>query len=373
MTNRAVFLPYRPKAILNSHKHPDHWFWSRYSAYPYTGCQHGCKFCYSREVKYAHTVDPQDFDTTIKVKENAADLLRRALVRKPVDILCTGDYQPAEREFGITRQMLEVCRELRFPVFMLSRSPLILRDLDLLRDINAAAPSVAAFSIISTPDSPHHAIARRMENLAPPVETRFAAMREIADAGILTGICFMPILPGVCDDEANLEAVVRATAENGGRFVLAGGLTLADQQKEFFFNFLGANFPDLVPRYRTWYPPGSYDAVNYTWNRIALRIRELCEKYGIRDRMPRPVIPGDKLAVNKRIVELLADKAYELEIHGEANHRVWAYRKAAWVVEDLETDIRLIYSTLGVKGIRSIPDMGEQPGRDVEKMLSGLM
>ncbi len=373
MTEKTEFIPYRPKSILNSHKRADHWFWARYSAYPYTGCQHGCKFCYSREEKYAHNVKPDDFDTTIKVKENAADLLRRALNRKPVDIIFTGDYQPAEKKLCLTRQMLEVCRDLGFPVFMLSRSPLVLRDLDILQEINRQSTAAVAFSAISTPESTNHALASQIENLAPRSETRFAAMREIARAGILTGTCFMPILPGMCDDDANLEAVVRWTAENGGKFILAGSLTLADQQKEYFFNVLQERFPDLLPRYQSWYPPGSYAPANYSWNRIALRIRELCAKYGIRDRIPRPIIPGDKFTLNKQIVERLANIAYELEIHGAENQQIWAYRKAAWAIEDLEMDIRLVHNMMGLNGIQSIPYVGEQLGLIVKRMVIELM
>ncbi len=125
MTRRTVFIPYRPKTILNKHKRADHWFWTRYSAYPFIGCQHGCEFCYCRERKYAPYDDPADFAYVIKVKENAPELLRRALARAAVDPVFTGDYQPAERKFGMSRRMLEVCLEAGFPVFVLERSPLV--------------------------------------------------------------------------------------------------------------------------------------------------------------------------------------------------------------------------------------------------------
>jgi hypothetical protein len=242
--------------------------------------------------------------------------------------------------------------------------------LDLLSEINAKAPSVVAFSIISTPDSPNHATAKRMENLAPRVESRFAAMKKIADAGILTGACFMPILPGICDDDANLEAVVRWTAEHGGKFILAGGLTLADQQKDYFFRILQAEFPDLVESYQRWYPAGSYAAANYNWNRITVRIREICKDYGIKDRVPRPIIPGDKLAANKRVAEQLADTSYDLEIHNQSQNRVWAYRKAAWAVEEFPTDIRLVYQTMGLKGLQGIQDIGDRIGAEIEAILN---
>ncbi len=182
----------------------------------------------------------------------------------------------------------------------------------------------------------------------------------------------MPILPGVCDDDANLENVVRWTAEHGGKFILAGGLTLADQQKDFFFNVLRQRFPDLLERYQQWYPQGSYGAVNYDWYRIARRIRELCTAYGIHDRVPRPIIPGDKFALNKRIAERLADTCYDLEINERPQYRVWAYRKAAWAVEELQTDIRLVYQALGLKGLQGITDVGEKMGMVVEVLVKEL-
>ncbi len=373
MPRRAVFVPYQPKTILNKSKRADHWFWTRYSAHPYVGCQHGCEFCYSREQKYSPYDDPEDFAYVIKVKENAPLLLRRALSRAPVDLLFTGDYQPAERKFGLSRQMLEVCLELGFPVFVLDRSPLVLRDLDLLRAIDARAPSVVAFSIVSTPDAPHYERVRQLERLAPRPEKRFAAMEQLAAAGILTGTCCMPILPGLGDDAASLESIVRWTADHGGRFVLAGGLTLSDQQRDFFFGVLRRRFPELLGFYQSLYPPGSYGPPGERWRQTARLVRELCERHGLRDRIPRPIIPGDKRAVNKRIVERLAEQVHVFELDGAPASRVWAYRKAAWALEDLEQDIALLYRTMGLKGLQSIPDVGPSLAQLVEEWLEENM
>jgi DNA repair photolyase len=370
MARRTVFVPYRPKAILNKSKRPDHWFWTRYSAYPYIGCQHGCEFCYCRERKYSPYEDPHDFAYVIKVKENAAALLRKALERLPVDPIFTGDYQPAERKFGISRQILEVCLELGFPVFILERSPAVLRDLDLILAIHQKARAVVAFSIIAAPGSSHYAQVCQMEGLAPPSEKRFAAMGRLAQAGIPTGACCMPILPGLCDDEQNLANVVRWTAEHGGGFVLAGGLTLADQQRDYFFNVLSQRFPDLLEHYQRLYPPGSYSPPGWDWPKIALRVRELCQQSGILDRIPRPIIPGEKRALNKQIVELLANQCYELEIRGKATQQVWAYRKAAWAIEDLEQDIGLVYSQMGAKGLESIPGVGPRLAQQVARWIN---
>ncbi|HTX78590.1 MAG TPA: radical SAM protein, partial [Longilinea sp.] len=347
----------------------DHWFWTRYSAYPYIGCQHGCEFCYCRERHYCPYDDYHDFPYVIKVKENAPELLRKGLSRAPVDVVFTGDYQPLERRFEISRKMLEVCHDLGFPVFVLERSPLVLRDLDLLTAINKRARAVVAFSVIYTPDSPQAERICQMEHLAPTPDKRFAAMEKLAAAGIQTGTCLMPVLPGLCDNKANLEAVIRWTADHGGQFVLASGLTLADQQRDYFFGVLEQRFPDLLDLYRRIYPTGSYGASGNTWQKTALLIRELCERYGIRDRVPRPIIPGDKRALNKRIVEVLANRVHTMELENQTASRVWAYRKAAWAVEDLEQDIRLVYSQLGIKGLQSIPDIGPGLAPVVEKLI----
>jgi DNA repair photolyase len=369
MAHRTVFLPYHPHTILNKGKRPDHWFWTRYSAYPYLGCQHGCEFCYCRERKYSPYDDIDDFSHLIKVKENAPDLLRRALQRAPVDMIFTADYQPVERKFGISRKILEVCLELGFPVFILERSPLILRDLDLIAAIHARARAVTAFSIIYTPESPEAGRIRQMEHLAPPPEKRFAAMEKLAAAGIPTGTCLMPVLPGLCDDLANLEAVVRWTANHGGQFVLYGGLTLSDQQRSYFFSVLAERFPDLLDYYRSIYPPGSYAAQCHKTPDPAQRVREFCQKYGIRDRIPRPIIPGDKRTLNKLIVEVLANQAYTAELEKEPGYRVWNYRKAAWAIEDLEQDIRLVYNQLGVRGLQSIPGLSPALLKPIEKWI----
>ena len=378
MTPRTRYIAYQPKTILNKGKRADHWFWTRYGAYPYLGCQHGCAFCYSREQKFipykpaetdeAYNEEADPFSHLIKVKENAPQLLRKALERAPVDMVFTADYQPAERKYKISRRMLEVCLELGFPVFVLTRSPLVLRDLDLLEAINRKAKAVVAFSIIATPDTDAYEAISRLEGLAPKVEKRFNAMEQISKAGILTGTVAMPLLPGLCDTDQNLQSLAQWTANHGGSFVLGGGLTLADQQKQFFMHVLERYHPDLIPLYHHLYPEGSYAQVQ-PWRLVGIRLREHCQKAGISDRIPRPIIPGEKKALNKRIVERLAYQLHVLELDNATQSRVWAYRKAAWAVEDLEQDIGLIYRSMGLKGLESIPEMSPQLAKEVEALI----
>ncbi len=372
MTQRTKFIPYRPKTILNKSSRPDHWFWARYSAYPYIGCQHGCAFCYCRERKYAPYDDPQDFAHVIKVKLNAAELLRKSLGRVPVDLVFTGDYQPAERKFGLSRKMLEVCCELAFPVFVLERSPLVLRDLDVLQSIQAKAPSVVAFSMIAAPDTPSEANVRQLERLAPRAAPRLAAMEKIAQAGIVTGTCAMPLLPGLADDQANLEALVRCTADHGGTFVLAGSLTLSDVQRDFFLDALKGRHPELLGLYDTLYPPGSYAPAGDRGRHVARMVRELCTRHGISDRIPRPVIPGDKRERNRRLAEWLANQAYALELDSASARDSWVYRRASWAVEDLQQDILMVYQAMGVRGLESLRDLGQGMAPIVERWLADL-
>ena len=347
-------------------------FWTRYSAYPYIGCQHGCEFCYCREEKFYPYEDVKDFAYVIKVKQNAPVLLRRALQHTPVDPIFTGDYQPAERKYKISQKMLSVCLELGFPVFVLERSPLILRDLDLLQDIQKRARAVTGFSIIASPDSPAYDQVCSLERLAPPALKRFEAMEKIAQAGLVTGTVCMPILPELCDTVTNLESVVRWTADHGGQFVLFGGLTLANQQREWFLRVLSECMPDLLAAYQRIYPSGSYGPAGSWWLDTASQVRELCLKYNIRDRMPRPVIPGEKRELNKRVVEVLAEKVYALELDQQPHRRVWAYRKAAWTIEDLVQDIGLIYRRMGLKGLQSIPEIGPALAQEILQVMRAV-
>jgi DNA repair photolyase len=369
---RTEFVPYKTRSILNKHKRPDTWFWIRYTAYPYIGCQHGCEFCYCREKKYAPYDEVSLFSSRIKVKENAPALLRKALMKAKVDAVAVGDYQPAERKYELSRRMLEVCADLRFPVFILERSPLVLRDLDLLQEINRQTYVTVVFSIIHTAYSPDADIISRIERLAPPPEERFRAMQVLAEKGIRTGISFMPILPELCDTDENIDLVIRQTKDNGGQFVLAGPLTLANQQKQYFFNFLESNFPNLLPVYKDFYPQKSYAPPGGYWRNVGLKVRQTCKKYDVPDRMPRPLIPGEKRVLNKQIVQMLSDKTYNMELDGDPEYRIWSYRKAAWAVEDMEQDIGLVYAQMGRKGLESIPAIGKSISKEIESSILAL-
>ena len=355
-----TFEEYRPRRIVNVHKHVDGpWFWGKYTAHPYLGCRSGCAFCYTRGGRYAGRRDPATFDTVIRVKINAVELLRRELPRLERNVIACGDWQqPAEGRYRLSRRMLEVVRDLGFPLFIVERSPLLARDLDLLVEIDRRAWVGVVYSI-STLDP---VLKRAFEPRSPGVQARLRAMEELAAAGITVGTSMMPVFPSVGDDDAHLDQVVRATQDHGGSFVLGGALTMEGVQAEITLQTANRLDPALADRWRALYRLRSGEKPSYgpppTYNaRLGLRLRELCARHGILDRMPRHVPPGP-LSVNKRIAERLFLRTYDLELKQARPYRIWAYRKAAWTVDELPESVATLYDAQGQAGLRALPNIG---------------
>ena len=177
----------------------------------------------------------------------------------------------------------------------------------------------------------------------------------------------MPILPFIYDDDDNLEAVVKATAEHGGKFVLAGGLTLASTQKEWYFKVLAKRFPELIPKYQTLYGDNYGPECNYA-GEIGKKVNLLCQKYGIKDRIPRH-IPEGRLAVNKQISERLQNRVYRMELDCTSQYRIWAYRKAAWTLEELTESVAEICAQKGREGLESLKNVGKSLANEIEQQL----
>ncbi|MBU0702810.1 MAG: hypothetical protein KKC18_02980, partial [Chloroflexi bacterium] len=241
--------------------------------------------------------------------------------------------------------------------------------LDLLVEINERAWVGVLFSISSLDP----ALKRAFEPRSPGVKMRLKAMEKLASAGILVGTSMMPVLPFVGDDEAQLEGLVRATKEHGGSCVLGGGLTMDGVQAERTLAAARRLDPALEPRWRKLYswkeggkpnysPPKVYNA------RLGLLVRELCTRHGLLDRMPRYIPPGP-LAVNKRIAERLFLKTYDLELEQAQGYRIWAYRKAAWTVDEWPESVTEIYETRGEAGLRELPGIGQSLAAQIVKTL----
>lgn len=348
-------LLYKPRKILNTCKHADGgWFWNKYSALPYVGCQYACPFCYEIGTKYSASKTPEEYGNKIKIKENAPELLRKELGKVKKDVIVIGDYQPIEAKYRISRKLLEVCEEYGFPVLVIARSPLVVQDIDILQRINEKTWSCVIFSVSYMSSEKYRNI---FEPRAPLVEGRFDAMRKLSEAGIHTGVAFMPIHPFISDSNENIEWVVKQTKEHDGEFVLGGGLTLEGGQVERYLSLIEEYDPALLDRYQK-YLHGDEKTMKEYNSIVARRVRSFCKKYGISDRLKRYIVPGSN-QVNKRVAEILFQELYELELLCENKYKIWAYRKAAWKIDEMEEKIDEIYQTEGKQGILSLDGIGK--------------
>lgn len=372
---RTGIRAYQSKAILNTHKHCDGgWFWDKYSAFPYIGCEWGCEYCYLRDGKYnphKSSLDPKvlnfadPFSQYIKVKKNAPELLRKALENMPRDLIYLDNYQPVDFRHQYTRKMLKVCLDLSFPVFINEKSRMLLRDLDVLKKINKKTYLNVGWSIITTCDDKTRKI---FEPNAPPVSARFNAMKKLAENKILTGTVFMPILPFIYGDEKNIEEVIKKTKECGGRYVLDGGLTLHGYSKTHFYKVLEKYDPDLSAKYNRIY--GNPELLADHTAQVHEKVLEYCQKYKLTPHIPRPVnFYPKKLQVNKKTAEKFYLKAREMQMSGKGGHREWAYRKAAWALDDLEESIEKIYRDKGISGVMEIKGIGKSLANKIENFL----
>ena len=273
------FLALSARSILNRCTAPQMPF--AWTINPYRGCEFACKYCYARYTHEFMELSDVEFEQKIYVKQHAAWLLARELAKvKPHEEIALGSatdpYQPAEKRFEITRSILEVFAARQgMRLDLVTKSDLILRDLALLQQI-AAHNRLSVSMTVTTLDAQ---LARLLAPRAPRPDLRLAAVQKLVAAGIPTGVMMAPILPGITDGAENLEAVVRATAEAGGRTVFANALFLRACSATVFLPFLVQQFPHLAERYRSTYRHSAYVSREYR-QELSDRMASLRRKYG---------------------------------------------------------------------------------------------
>src|SRR5208282_4459229 len=250
---------------------------------PYRGCEFGCRYCYARYThEFMEMRDGMEFEQKIYVKQQAGELLRRDLKRVKTGEgialgAATDPYQPAERRYEVTRGILEeFARHRGFELGIITKSNLIVRDLDLLREVSQNN----LLSIHITVTTLNVDLARILEPRAPRPDLRIDAVRQLREAGLTVGVSCSPVLPGITDSPTDLEAVVRAAAAAGARHIFAGPLFLKPCSAAVFLPFLEQHFPQLVENYRQRYHDRSFLPPSYC-KRIAQRIASFRQKYGI--------------------------------------------------------------------------------------------
>ena len=248
---------------------------------PYRGCEFGCKYCYAR---YAHEFmelrDPLLFERRIFAKQFSAHAFREELGKiKPGEWVwigtATDPYQPAERRFRITRQMLEVfAGQSGHRIGLTTKSDLIARDADLLGAIGVA--NVVQVNMTVTTTDPQ--LARLLEPMAPRPDLRLQAVRHLADGGVHVTVLASPAMPLINGTEAGLEEVCRAAAAAGAASFRAGPLFLKDCAKQVFLPFVQQHFPHLYTRYRDHYADRAYLTGAYP-EKVRAIVQKLVVKY----------------------------------------------------------------------------------------------
>ncbi|HEX3803677.1 MAG TPA: radical SAM protein [Solirubrobacteraceae bacterium] len=233
----------------------------RWTVNPYRGCTHACAYCFARPThEFLGLNAGRDFEREIVVKVNAPERLRAELARsrwqhEHVALGTNTDpYQWVEKRYELMRGIWEALRDARNPCSLLTKSPLLLRDLDLMRELNAVTDFSAALSIPTLDQKAW----RATEPRSPNPSARLDALAELARAGIRTGVLVAPLMPGINDSPEQVREVVRLATEAGAGYVTGIALHLRRGVREVFMEWLAEQRPELVPRYEALYRRGAY-------------------------------------------------------------------------------------------------------------------
>ena len=292
MPIETIVLPEWPKTIISRNKSPDISF--DQSINPYRGCEHGCIYCYARpNHAYVGLSPGLDFETKLFFKQDAPALLEREFAKasyRPRTIMLGGVtdiYQPIERTYRITRALLEVMAHWRHPAAMITKSQLIMRDIDVIAPMAERNLAKAAISITTL----DRRIARKMEPRAAAPHRRLEAVRALSNAGVPVAVMVAPIIPALNDNE--IETILAAAADAGAREAGYVLLRMPLEIKELFREWLDAHFPDraakVIAQVRDMRGGRDYDP---EWSQrqrgkgplaelIAQRFAQACRRYGL--------------------------------------------------------------------------------------------
>jgi len=277
------------KSVLNKHKKRDSWFLDDFSINPYTGCQYNCVYCYIHGGRYGRGGE-------LAVKMNSPNVLEKQLSRAEklgehgfiLISSATEAWQPVEERYKVTRKCLEVIKRHRFPVHCLTKSPLILRDLDLLGEIDRMAVLPDDLKIVgrgvlitfslSTLDPE---ISKIFEPGAPNPFERLETMKEVRDAGFKAGVAYIPVLPFISDGEEELEKMIELAKEFGADYIFVGALTLYGSGKELYYRVLRKYFPEYLPKYERLYLGRGEPTLSYR-RKLETISRRICVEKNVR-------------------------------------------------------------------------------------------
>lgn len=287
------------KTILNKKKRRDTWFLDDYTLNPYSGCSFNCLYCYIRGSKYGEHMEKKT-----SAKANAVELLDKALSLRAkknqygIIVLssATDPYLQAEKELTLTRELLGIIANYKFPVHIITKSDLVLRDTDLLEQINETAilpeelkgrlkgGTIVTFSFSTTDDT----TAYIFEPGATAPSIRLDALRNISKTNMTTGVSMMPLIPFISDTAEHLDVMFNAFRNAGAKYVMPSTITLFGSEKAdsrtLMLRAIEKHFPELKERYEKWFSH-STEMPAYYRKAFAAKMKELSLKYKLPDRI----------------------------------------------------------------------------------------
>jgi len=353
------------KSILRKSKKIDSWFLINYGMNLYRGCEHNCVYCDGRSEGY---YVEGEFGEEISVKINAVDILKRELDPKrkriPLKNYFVGmvggvgdSYQPLEKKYKLTRRALELFHEKRFPVHILTKSTLVERDIDVIKQINNETRAIVSFSFSSTDDE----ISSVFEPGVPPPSERLKTLSKFKKDGIACGMYLMPVIPFVTDTPGVMEETIRKAKEAGLDFIIFGGMTLKEgKQKEYFIKNLKENYPELLSHYENIYQKNKWGSPTEEYNQsINQTFDLLSKKYKMPKRIP-PYIYRDILEENDLVIVILEHLDYLSKLEEKPS----PYGYAAYSISKLKEPLS------GMKGsLRSIKGVGKVTESIIKEIL----
>lgn len=343
------------------------WSWARYFIDPYVGCQYGATFGHKWDPD-AELLDDAEGQKQIPiVTANAHELFQKEIEKKRKDIVHIGSWQEVERKYRISRKILQHCLEVGFPIFALETSNIILDEIDLIKEIAEQSFANIAFSAMAAPSYAGHQQVHFFDAFSPSSASRFHAMEKLASRGITTGLVFNPILPYIFDSDENIEKLCRITRDSGGSYILAMPLMLDQHRKEKYYRTLRKHFTDVINKYTQLYSGNPLPHERYTVS-LMEKIAHYAHEYELSLHAPRYIEPGEK-EMNMRVAERLFNKAREIEFLGKDKTRSANYKKIAEFIDELNYDIKTVYDSMGIDGIKKFNGVGSVIAEEIELVL----
>jgi DNA repair photolyase len=364
-TNIESQIKLRPKNCADS------WFWITCSINPYRGCQFNCLYCDGKADYYRIP----NFGFDIRIKRNVIKNIRKSLHKlgfrskseanqskltsffasnlnqdfshpPPKFVISVGGgvtdaYQPIEKEKKITQEILKTLIDFEIPAFLLTKSTLILRDLDLIGELNDRAHAEVNISVGYSDEK----IRRKIEPHSASTEKRYEVLKVFRESGIPGGISMMPLAPFIGDSEENIENLLQWASESNAEHALIAGLTLKPGNRELFFKeFLTKEFPQYLEQYKLLFPENNTYGIpkidKVKINNVMAIGHELCKKYNISPRIKR-YIPDGRILTNYKTAEHLYYIHYLFQWLGKKspNNHIFSIPKFACNLQEYTTDI----------------------------------